>query len=91
MQGLADHRFGFLEVLALLGVKVSQVVVGPGIVRVTLEKQLELGLALGIVAPVHVNDRQALAYHRHDLVVVGIAFQHVFKELDRFVVVIGHG
>ena len=58
LQGLADHRFGFLEVLALLGVEVAQVVVGPGIVRVALEEQLELGLALGIVAPVHVNDRE---------------------------------
>ncbi len=51
LQGLADHRFGFFEVLALLGVEVAQVVVGPGIVGVTREQQLELGLSLARSRP----------------------------------------
>ena len=51
LQGLADHRLGLLEVLALLGVEVAQVVVGPRLVGVALEEQLELGLALGDSRP----------------------------------------
>ena len=51
--------FGFFQVLALLGVKVAQVVVDPGSSGVRLKEDLELGLSLGIVALVHVDDREA--------------------------------
>ena len=86
LQGLADHHSGFIKVFALLGIEIAQIVVGPRIVRIALEQKLELGFALGEVPFIHIDNREILANVRHDLVVVGMAFEHALEEFDRLVV-----
>ena len=86
LEGLADHRLGLLQVLALIGVEVAQVVVHPGLIRISLKKGLQFGLALGEVAQVDVDHRETRMRQVDDLLVVRVAFEEALVEGDRLVV-----
>ena len=82
---LADHPLRLLQVLALVGVEVAQIVIHAGVVRVLLEQDFQLGLALGEVALVGVDDREVRSGDPGHLVVVGELLQHRLVLGDRIV------
>ena len=78
-QSFANHRFGFLEILALLSIKIAQVVVCAGVIRKTLEDFFELGLALDVVSLIHIDHRKERTDLLDYFLLVRKMLQHTFE------------